>query len=114
MAYVGNTPFGPSCPPPTRVFAQVNTGFRSVRRSVGLAHDPTSQETPARAVTRGEAGLERPVARHDARLQDWVVMRPGRAPVATTHVCVLPEPDQLGPAQAATKVQVGSRPEGTP
>jgi hypothetical protein len=40
-------------------------------------------------------------------------MRPGRAPVATTHVCVLPEPDQLGPAQAATKVQVGSRPEGT-
>src|SRR5450756_1678875 len=100
MAYVGNTPFGPSCPPPTRVFAQVNTGFRSVRRSVGLAHDPTSQETPARAVTRGEAGLERPVARHDARLQDWVVMRPGRAPVATTHVCVLPEPDQLGPAQS--------------
>src|SRR5665811_1098749 len=48
MAYVGNTPFGPSCPSPTRVFAQVNTGFRSVRRSVGLAHDPTSQETPAR------------------------------------------------------------------
>src|SRR5665647_1439122 len=47
MAYVGNTPFGPSCPSPTRVFAQVNTGFRSVRRSVGLAHDPTSQETPA-------------------------------------------------------------------
>lgn len=41
-------------------------------------------------------------------------MRPGRAPVATTHVHVLPEPDQLGPAQAATKVQVGSRPEGTP
>src|ERR1035437_6362162 len=47
MAYVGNTPFGPSCPSPARVFAQVNTGFRSVRRSVGLAHDPTSQETPA-------------------------------------------------------------------
>src|ERR1019366_7796136 len=47
MAYVGNTPFGPSCPSPTRVFAQVNTGFQSVRRSVGLAHDPTSQETPA-------------------------------------------------------------------
>src|SRR5674476_640234 len=52
MAYVGNTPFGPSCPAPTRVFAQVNTGFRSVRRSVGLAHDPTSQETPARARAR--------------------------------------------------------------
>src|SRR5665647_783847 len=27
MAYVGNTPFGPSCPSPTRVFAQVNTVF---------------------------------------------------------------------------------------
>src|SRR5665811_1116505 len=52
MAYVGNTPFGPSCPAPTRVFAQVNTGFRSVRRSVGLAHDPTSQETPASARPR--------------------------------------------------------------
>src|ERR1035437_5419970 len=48
MAYVGNTPSDRSCPAPTRVFAQVNTGFRSVRRSVGLAHDPTSQETPAR------------------------------------------------------------------
>src|SRR5450759_5375673 len=57
MAYVGNTPFGPSCPAPTRVFAQVNTGFPSVRRSVGLAHDPTSQETPARGA--GEQPPER-------------------------------------------------------
>src|SRR5665647_1028858 len=52
MAYVGNTPSDRSCPAPTRVFAQVIAGFRSMRRSADPAHDPASQETPARPFTR--------------------------------------------------------------
>src|SRR5674476_550988 len=48
MAYMGNTPSDQSCPAPTRVFAQVNTGFRSMRRSADPAHDPASPEGPAR------------------------------------------------------------------
>src|SRR5450759_2973509 len=35
------------------------------------------------------------------------------APRWPQHTSTHPGPDQLGPAQGATKVQVGSRPEGT-
>src|ERR1035437_3858069 len=60
MAYVGNTPFGPSCPSPTRVFAQVNTGFRSVRRSVGGASNLVAQ-VPAQLGVGGELTVVEPL-----------------------------------------------------